>query len=122
MSAPPCELLVVMCTFPSAEAAASIGKTLVEERLCACINLLGPVRSIYRYRDQLQDDTEVLGLLKTPADRFDALSARLRALHPYEVPEIVALSAPAVSDSYLAWAVAETRPTEMGQSAGRSAR
>ncbi len=94
-------MLVVLTTAPDADAAARIAKTLVEEKLAACVNLVPGVRSIYRWEGKLCDDAEVLLVAKVRADRFDAYAERMRALHPYEVPEIVALPVERVARSYL---------------------
>jgi periplasmic divalent cation tolerance protein len=97
------DLLVVLSTFPSPEVAARVADQLVEERLAACVNLVPGLTSIYRWKGELAREPEVLALIKTRRDRFDALSARLSALHPYEVPEVVALSAEAALAAYAAW-------------------
>lgn len=96
-------LYVVLCNFPDADTAASAARQLVTERLCACVNILPGVRSVYRWEGQIEDAAEVTCLLKTPAGRFEALRARLQALHPYQVPEIVALPAARVHLPYLQW-------------------
>lgn len=97
------DVRLVLSTLPNPEVAARIARTLVEERLCACVNMLPAIRSIYRWQDTVHDEPEVLALIKTTADRYDALAERLRALHPYEVPEILALDVAAGAASYLAW-------------------
>jgi periplasmic divalent cation tolerance protein len=97
------DVRLVLSTLPNAEVAASIARTLFEERLCACVNILPAIRSIYRWQGTVHDEPEVLALIKTTAERYDALAARLRALHPYEVPEILALDVAAGAASYLAW-------------------
>ncbi len=97
------DVRIVLSTLPSSDVAASIARTLVEERLCACVNVLPAIRSIYRWQGTVHDEPEVLALIKTTADRYDALAERLRALHPYEVPEILALDVAAGAASYLAW-------------------
>ncbi len=107
MSTP--ELLVVLCNFPDPETAARIARQLVEERVCACVNLLPTVRSLYHWQGSIEEAAETPALIKTTRDRYSALEARLRALHPYQVPEVVALPAAAVSDSYLRWVSDETR-------------
>jgi periplasmic divalent cation tolerance protein len=83
--------LVVLSTFPDAEKAAQVGRILVEEHLAACVNVVTGVRSIYRWQGAIQDDTEALAIIKTVAERYASLAARLIELHPYEVPEIIAL-------------------------------
>ncbi len=103
-------VLVVLSTFPSVEIAAPIARQLVEEQLAACVNLVPGVRSIYRWDGAVSDDAEVLALIKTTSPRFDALRARLLALHPYEVPEVLALPVTSGAAAYLAWVAASTRP------------
>lgn len=95
--------VVVLSTLPSPEKAAEIARILVEERLCACVNLVPGVRSIYRWQGQLQDDTETLAIAKTTPERAEALRARLVELHPYEVPEVLALPVTGGHAPYLAW-------------------
>lgn len=101
---------VALSTAPDGETAARIARALVEERLAACVNLVPAVRSIYRWQDRVEDEAEVLLVIKTRAERIDALAARLRALHPYELPELVALPVAAGSAAYLAWVAAEAAP------------
>ncbi len=103
------DALVVLVTTPSPERAAEIARTLVEERLAACGNVVPGLRSIYRWEGKVQDDVEALLLLKTTRGRFDALRDRVLALHPYEVPEVIALPVEAGSARYLAWIADETR-------------
>jgi periplasmic divalent cation tolerance protein len=103
------DALVVLVTAPTAEKAAEIARALVEERLAACGNVVPGLRSIYRWEGKVQDDAEALLVLKTARDRFDALRARVLALHPYDVPEVIALPIEAGSAPYLAWIVGETR-------------
>jgi periplasmic divalent cation tolerance protein len=102
-------VLVVFSTFPSPEKAAEVARTLVSEQLCACVSLVGPVRSIYRWKGEISDDTEILAVIKTTRDRFDELKARLVELHPYEVAEVIALPVEAGHAPYLAWVQAETK-------------
>lgn len=101
------EVLVVYSTMPAAEAE-RIAETLVAERLVACVNLVGPVRSIYRWEGAIQKDEEVLAVIKTTVARYAAMAARLRELHPYQVPEILALPVGAGHAPYLAWVADET--------------
>jgi periplasmic divalent cation tolerance protein len=103
------DALVVLVTAPTAEKAAEIARALVEERLAACGNVVPGLRSIYRWEGKVQDEAEALLVLKTARDRFDALRARVLALHPYDVPEVIALPVEAGSAPYLAWIVGETR-------------
>ncbi|MFZ5481294.1 MAG: divalent-cation tolerance protein CutA [Myxococcota bacterium] len=103
------DLLVVLVTAPDADTAARIARTLVEERLAACGNVLPGVRSIYRWEGAVQDEPEVLIVLKTPRDRFEALRARVLEVHPYRVPEVIALPVEAGHAAYLAWVGEQTR-------------
>ena len=103
------EAHVVFCTFPNADKAAEVARILVEERLAACVNLTPPVRSIYSWKDAVQDDTETLAIIKTSADRFEALAKRIVELHPYEVPEVIALPVLGGHAPYLAWLHENTR-------------
>ena len=101
---------VAFITAPDPECAATIARALVEERLAACVNLLPGVRSIYRYEGAVHDEGETLLIVKTRAERARALEARVRALHPYELPEVVRLDVAGGSPAYLAWVVGETAP------------
>ena len=102
------DAVVVLCTFPSADKAAEIARVLVGEKLAACMNI-SAVRSIYVWKDELQDDAEALGIIKTTADRFAALRQRIVELHPYEVPEVIALPIVEGHAPYLAWLLDNTR-------------
>src|SRR5690349_13367442 len=101
--------MVVLTTFPSADKAAEIARVLVEERLIACANVLPPVRSFYRWQGKVHDEAEVLALLKTAAEGLERLQQRLRELHPYEVPEMLALRVESGWPPYLEWLAAETK-------------
>ncbi|HSN90860.1 MAG TPA: divalent-cation tolerance protein CutA [Anaeromyxobacteraceae bacterium] len=109
MTAPgPTDALVVLVTAPDAERAAAMARALVEERLAACGNVLPGIRSIYRWEGKVQDDGEALLLLKTTRARFEALRDRVLSLHPYQVPEVIAVPVEAGSAPYLAWIASET--------------
>jgi|SRR5688572_26817872 periplasmic divalent cation tolerance protein len=95
--------VVVLVTAPSADEAARIGRALVDARLAACVNVVGPIRSIYRWQDAVEDEAEHLMIVKARRGDVDALAARVRALHPYDVPEVIALDVVAGSEPYLAW-------------------
>lgn len=95
--------LVVLSTFPDADKAAEIARVLVDERLAACVNLVPTVRSIYRWQGAIQDEAEALAVIKTTAERYPALASRLAELHPYDVPEILALPLDDGHAKYLAW-------------------
>ena len=100
---------VVWVTAPDAECATSIARTLVEERLIACANLVPGVHSIYRWEGAVQQDEEVLLVLKTTSDRCDAVAARVKALHPYDLPEVIALPVEGGSADYLDWVRTESK-------------
>ena len=102
-SVPPPPLLVILSTFPDAAAARTAADALVRESLAACVNILPGVESIYRWQGKMESGSEVLAIIKTTAARYPELEARLRALHPCEVPEILAVPAAAVSESYARW-------------------
>ncbi|HEY3521972.1 MAG TPA: divalent-cation tolerance protein CutA [Rhodanobacteraceae bacterium] len=95
--------VLLLSTCPDAEVAAKIGRTLVEERLAACVNRVAGVKSVYRWRDEIHEDAELLLLIKTTRERIEALRARLVELHPYEVPELIALDIAGGHTSYLDW-------------------
>jgi periplasmic divalent cation tolerance protein len=99
------DVQLVLTTLPTADAAAILARALVEERLAACCNLLPAVRSIYRWKDGIEDGGEVLVLIKTRQEQLDRLQARLLELHPYELPEFLVLSAERVYAGYYEWLV-----------------
>jgi len=103
-------IVTVYATFGDAQEAARIAGTLVEERLAACANILGPVRSIYRWEGQIEDGTEVATLFKTRADQAEALIARLAELHSYEVPAAVVWPIAAAHPAFADWVRAESAP------------
>jgi periplasmic divalent cation tolerance protein len=94
---------VVLVTAPDEENAALIARTLVEEGLIACANLVPGVRSIYRWEGTLCDEREVLMVLKAPAARYDALQARILSLHPASVPEVIRVDVAEGSPAYVRW-------------------
>jgi periplasmic divalent cation tolerance protein len=96
-------VLLVFCTFPDADTAAAVTKTLVGEKLVACGTILPGVRSIYEWEGKMEDASEVLVLFKTASPAYAKLERRLLKLHPYDMPEIVALEAGAASKGYAAW-------------------
>jgi periplasmic divalent cation tolerance protein len=103
------DALLVFTTLPSADKAAEIAKLLVEEKLVACANLLPAVRSIYRWQGKLHDENEVLVLLKTRAEHLERLKLRLLEIHPYEVPEVLAVPIESGYQPYLDWLAGETK-------------
>ncbi len=101
------EVCVVLVTAPDGEEGARLGHQLVQERLAACVSLVPGVRSLYRWEGEIQDDAEVLLIVKTRADRVAELATRIGELHPYDLPEAVALPAVGGSPAYLAWVASE---------------
>jgi periplasmic divalent cation tolerance protein len=95
--------IVVYVTAPNEDEAAAIAKTLVGERLAACVNIVRPIRSVYMWQGKIEDDTEVLMIMKTQASLFDRLCRKVKELHSYSVPEVIALPVVSGSDDYLAW-------------------
>lgn len=97
------DTMVVFCTAPDAETAARIARTLVEERVAACGNIVPGLRSIYRWEGKVCDEAEVLLVLKTPRDAVERLRSRIVELHPYTCPEVLALPVEAGHGPYLQW-------------------
>ncbi|MGE4458426.1 divalent-cation tolerance protein CutA [Stenotrophomonas acidaminiphila] len=100
---------LVFCTCPDAATAQALARLLVEQRLAACVNLLPHIQSVYRWQERVEQAEEVQLLIKTTADRLDALTAALLQHHPYELPEILAVSPSAGLPAYLDWIRAQTR-------------
>ncbi len=99
------EVLIVLSTFADAETARQAARALVEEKLAACANLVPQIESIYRWQGKVETSAEVLVIFKTTHGRYQQFEQRLRALHPYQVPEIVALPVACGFDPYLNWVV-----------------
>jgi periplasmic divalent cation tolerance protein len=99
---------LISTTLDSEAAAAELAGRLVEERLAACVQVTGPVASVYRWKGAVQRATEWHCVAKTSEGRLDATLKRIRALHPYDVPDIVAVPIVAGDPDYLAWIQAET--------------
>lgn len=116
----PPRLLWVYMTAPSGPAARRLAEALVEERLAACVNRLPGARSIYRWRGRVERARETVLIAKTRADRFAALCARVCALHPYDVPCIVAVPIERGNPAFLEWVAAESAPAPV--SGGRGTR
>jgi periplasmic divalent cation tolerance protein len=103
------EAKIVLSTVDTAENAALIARALVNERLAACVGILPPMTSVFRWKEELHEDQESQMIIKTAADRIDALIRRLQEIHPYEVPEILALPVSKGLEAYLDWMESETR-------------
>ena len=103
-------LRLVFCTFPDEETAGKVGRQLVEQGLVACVNLIPNVTSIYRWKGQIENAPEVLAVLKTDAEHLPELERVLVELHPYDVPEFVALDPSHVSQPYFDWVSTTLNP------------
>lgn len=103
-------VLLVITNLPDRASADRLADALVEAHAAACVNILAPCRSVYRWKGALQRDEEHPVLAKTTADRYPALEALIRANHPYELPEIVAVPVERGLPAYLDWVAAESRP------------
>ena len=95
--------VVIFCTCPSEDVAGRLAREIVDQRHAACVNILPSVRSVYRWEDEVQEDMEVLMMIKTTEAHFFVIEHWLQENHPYDVPEVVALPARHVSDAYLHW-------------------
>ncbi len=113
-------MYLVFSTFPTEEKATEISRQLVAERLIACASILPGVRSVYRWEGAVHNESEVLAILKCPSRGFPALQKRLRELHPYDLPEIVAVKPGAALPDYVAW-VRESCPTKSSARGSRGA-
>ncbi|GAB5045661.1 divalent-cation tolerance protein CutA [Thermodesulfovibrio sp. TK110] len=97
------DYMVVLITAPNEEEAVKIAKTLVEEKLAGCINIIKDIRSIYSWQGKIEDEPEVLMIVKTRSELFEELEKRVKSLHSYSVPEIIGLKIKKGSESYLSW-------------------
>jgi periplasmic divalent cation tolerance protein len=95
--------IVVLTTCPDEATASRIARVLVESGLAGCVTRVGPVHSTYRWQEAIHDEPEVLLVVKTVTTRYSELEMRLKSLHPYEVPEIIALAVSSGSAEYLSW-------------------
>ncbi len=100
--------IIVYITVPSQEVGLKIADTLLQNRLVACVNIIPEITSIYHWQGSIEQDEELLLIAKTRATLFDALSASIKNIHPYDVPEIIATPIITGSKEYLAWIDAET--------------
>lgn len=103
------EIVLALTTVPNAKLGGEIARTLVEEHLAACVNVLAPMTSTYRWQGAVQGDTEHQLVVKTTRARLAAVRARIAELHPYELPEFLVVAVSDGSDKYLDWVRAETR-------------
>lgn len=101
-------MIVVMTTLPDAAEARNLARGIVDERLAACVQIMPPMRSVYRWEGKVESADEILLLIKTRAEKFAELEKFIAANHPYNVPEVVAINAADVSEPYRKWLDAET--------------
>ena len=99
----PEESILVLSTFPDADSARRAARALIEEKLAACANLIPQIESVYRWKGAIETSSEVLLLIKSNVWKFQPLEAKIRELHPYEVPEIISLRIDSGSADYLRW-------------------
>ena len=103
-------VLLVLTNLPDRDSANALARALVEKRVAACVNVLAPCRSIYRWKGEVQGEDEHPVLIKTTSEAYPALEAAIRASHPYELPEIIAVPVERGLAAYLDWVAEETRP------------
>ena len=97
------DAIVVLTTAAKAEEAETLARKIIEAKLAACVQILPPIKSFYFWKDEIQNETEHLLLIKTLAERYDELEKFIETNHSYDVPEIVALAAQRISENYLDW-------------------
>ena len=102
--------LLVLTNLPDRAAAEKLADALIAKQVAACVNILAPCRSVYRWQGAVQHDEEHPVLIKTTRERYAALEAAIREAHPYELPEIIAVPIERGLPAYLAWVAAETVP------------
>lgn len=98
----------MISNLPDQESAENLARIVIEQRLAACVNVLAPCTSVYRWQGKVETATEIPVLMKTTRERYAALEAAIKASHPYELPEIIAVPLAAGLPAYLAWVQAET--------------
>ena len=111
------QTLLILTNLPDEASAQVLATTLVTERLAACVNVLAPCRSVYRWQGEVENAQEVPLLIKTTEDRYAAVEEAIRGAHPYELPEIIAVPIAHGLPDYLNWVVAETRTETLAEPA-----
>lgn len=104
------KIKLVLTTVPNEELALHIAHELVERKLAACCNIIPSIRSVYCWQGKMQEDPEVLMIIKTASSEYSKLETCIIELHPYETPEIIAIEITQGFDKYLAWVLSETSP------------
>lgn len=105
----PSEFVLILTTFPEDQDAEALAKALIDERLAACVNILPEMRSVYTWQGKTESAAERQLVIKTARSRVDALEARLKQLHPYDVPEFILIEIAGGSCDYLSWLSDSTR-------------
>lgn len=103
-------VIAVLTNLPDSASAFNLARNLVERRLAACVNVLSPATSFYRWEGRLQQEQETPVVIKSTTEAYDELERAIRELHPYELPEIIALPVARGFESYLGWVAAECKP------------
>ena len=114
------QILLVLTSLPDEASAQALATALVSERLAACVNVLAPCRSVYRWQGAIESAAEIPLLIKSTTARYAALETAIRARHPYELPEIVAVPVAHGLPEYLAWLITETRAETLPEPADRN--
>lgn len=109
------DTIQVITAVDSEETAQAIAQALVGQQVAACVQIIGPITSVYRWQGEVETSREWLCLIKSRADLFSAVETLITQLHPYDVPEILAVPVSAGSQPYLAWLERETRPPRMAE-------
>jgi periplasmic divalent cation tolerance protein len=115
----PADVYLVITNLPDRDSAGKLAHALVEKHLAACINVFSPCRSVFRWKGRIEDAEEFTMLIKTTRERYPALEAAIRAGHPYELPEIIAVPLAGGLPAYFEWVESETSPSSYAQIAPR---
>ena len=102
------KFIVVYCTFPDTKTAKECARILVSERLCACANIIGQIESLYSWKNAVEESSEISVIFKTTASNYDKLETKLKNIHPYDTPCIIAIDVPNGSKAFLEWVEAST--------------
>ena len=107
----PTSHLVILTTVGDRQAGLRIARELVSRRLAGCVNVVGPMRSFYRWKGEVQEEAEYMLVIKTTRENFERIALALKPLHPYELPELIAFSIEAGDETYLNWLTASSSET-----------
>lgn len=112
MTASSC-ILLILTSFPDETSAKKLAEILVEQRLAACVNILQPCTSIYRWQEKIETADEIPVLIKTTRQRYQAVEQEIKSQHPYELPEVIAVPLDSGLSTYLQWVIHETTETNI---------